>query len=206
MFSRIPYYRSRVGVDIDEVLAPMFNTLSKYHQRNTTRPVKIPVSHRYLYSEAFGITEQKSKKLVRDFYETPEFKTMTPLPGAVNAIEQLSKDRDLYIITGRHDESIDATHDWLNDRFGDRFKDVIFCNHFSDAAVSKADICRKLSIDLMIDDSLLTCAECMGHGTNAINFIGNPVYPWCEESLISATCWDDIVERMRLNSESTSDA
>jgi len=51
------------------------------------------------------------------------------------------------------------------------------------------DICRSLALDTIIDDSIDTCLECMQNGMNAIHFVGDEVYPWCEESDISMRGW-----------------
>ena len=194
--------RRKVAVDVDEVLVPMFHTLSNYHQHTSPVPVRIPVRHPYRYSCALGITEKRSTRLVQEFYETDAFKNMRPITGAVEGVRALKDEHDLVVVTGRHDESIDATHDWLDRWFEGCFDDAIFCNHFTEKATDKASICKDLGIGVIIDDSILTCAECLASGTDAINFVGNPVYPWCDESNISCRDWSDIVSRMCFNSRS----
>jgi len=62
------------------------------------------------------------------------------------------------------------------------FDDVILTNSFTPHEVSKVDICRSLALGLIIDDSIET-------GMDAIHFVGDEVYPWCEESDISLRGW-----------------
>ncbi len=206
MLARRPLHqRQRIAIDVDEVLVPMFHTLSNYHQKQSNRQVKMPVRHPYRYSHALGVTEKESTKLVQDFYETDEFRNMRPLTGAIEGIASLKNAHDLVVVTGRHNESIDATHEWLNRWFDGCFGDTVFCNHFTERAIDKASVCKDMGIDVIIDDSILTCAECLANGTDAINFIGNPVYPWCDESNISCRDWSDIMSLMRFNSRSASE-
>jgi 5'(3')-deoxyribonucleotidase len=197
--------RRRVAVDVDEVLAPMFHTIANHRQRMSAKQIKVPVRHPYRYSHALGVTEKESTRLVQEFYETDEFRNMRPITGAVEGIRALKESHDLVVVTGRHDESIDATHEWLNRWFSGYFDDAIFCNHFTEKATDKASICKSIGADVIIDDSILTCAECLANGTDAINFVGNPVYPWCDESNISCRDWSDIAAMMRFDSLSTSE-
>jgi len=51
------------------------------------------------------------------------------------------------------------------------------------------DICRSLALDTIIDDNIDICLQCMESGMDAINFVGDDVYPWCQESDISMRGW-----------------
>jgi hypothetical protein len=60
--------------------------------------------------------------------------------------------------------------------------------------VKKVDICRALNLGLIIDDNKGICDECMNSGMKAINFIGEEMYPWCEESDIMLRGWSSFTE------------
>ena len=55
--------------------------------------------------------------------------------------------------------------------------------------MKKVDICRALNLGLIIDDNKAICDECLDNGIRAINFVGEDVYPWCEESDIMLKGW-----------------
>jgi hypothetical protein len=68
----------RIGVDIDEVLAPFLKTMG--HSKNLKLPVlkKYP----YVYSTMFGMSQRESSKMVDEFYHTEEFRRMRPIHGS----------------------------------------------------------------------------------------------------------------------------
>ena len=72
------------------------------------------------------------------------------------------------------------------------FNDVILTNSYTPNEIHKADICRALNIGLIIDDNKGICDTCIENGVNALNFVGEDVYPWCEESEISIKGWDTL--------------
>lgn len=98
----------------------------------------------------------------------------------------------LYIVTGRQDAVREETEDWIDTFFPNIFDDVILTNSYTSHEVKKSDICRALNIGLIIDDNKGICDQCIEAGTDALNFIGDEIYPWCEESEISIKGWDTL--------------
>ena len=100
--------------------------------------------------------------------------------------------KKMYIVTGRQDSVREETELWIEHYFPGIFDDVILTNSYTPNEVKKSDICRALNIGLIIDDNKGICDECIESGTNALNFVGEEVYPWCEESEISIKGWDKL--------------
>lgn len=188
-----------IAVDIDEVLVPFLPELTKFQQKRSRRPVKMPLRYPYHYAPLFKITEKESTKLVADFYNSEEHAKLKPLTGSKEILDILCKDYILVAVTGRQEYARDATERLLSDNFGSSISDIVYCNHFTDFQKSKADVCYKIGADLLIDDSLQSCVECLYIGLGAINFIGNPVYPWCEKSAISAIDWFGVFKYINNN-------
>ena len=65
-------------------------------------------------------------------------------------------------------------------------------NSFTPTEVPKYQECFRLNLGLMIDDSYDTCLDCLDHKIAAVNFIGDPVYPWCYETDISVKTWEGL--------------
>jgi len=130
-----------------------------------------------MYREIYEISEKESAKMVRDFYESKEFMNMPPIKNSVDAMLELKKNNKLYIVTGRQEVVRDKTQSWIQENFPEIFSDVIMTNSFTTNEVSKSDVCKMLNIDLMIDDNMAVCQDCMAQKITAINFIGDPVYP-----------------------------
>jgi len=61
--------------------------------------------------------------------------------------------------------------------------------------VQKSKVCCALDINVIIDDNYEICKDCFKNNIDVINFIGDPVYPWCEESDISIKSWEELIVR-----------
>jgi hypothetical protein len=183
--------RSKViAVDIDEVLCPLLSTMMRWRGVES-----IQKRYPYAYSEILGIPEADARKMVHEFYGTREFAEIQPLARAQDGVFHLKqRGHILYAVTGRQSVVRRETEDWLNRHFTWGFDDLIMTDSHTPFEIPKADVCRALNIGMIIDDDLSTCLACRWNGMRAIHFIGDPVYPWCEESDISCKTWDDIRE------------
>jgi 5'(3')-deoxyribonucleotidase len=120
-----------------------------------------------------------------------DFRNLKPIEGSQLAMNNLNTIFDkMYIITGRQEIVREPTELWIEHFFPGVFDDVILTNSFTPHEVKKSDICRALNIGLIIDDNKGICDQCIEAGTDALNFVGEDVYPWCEESEISIKGWN----------------
>ena len=133
--------------------------------------------------------------MVRAFYSSQAFKNLKPIPGARAKLSALRQNADkIYVVTGRQDSVRDTTEWWLEKYFPDIFDDLILTNSFTPLEVKKADICRSLALDPMIDDNIGICNDCINSGINALHLVCEDVYPWGEETHISIRSWDTILQ------------
>ena len=140
--------------------------------------------------DSFICTEEESQEILHKFYRSKDFLYLTPIPGAQPAIQNLRRKFDkMYVMTGRQEMARLTTELWIGRFFPGMFDDIILTDSFTENEVKKVDICRVLGIGYIIDDSIDTCNECIETGMEAINFIGEDVYPWCEPSEISMRGW-----------------
>ena len=180
--------RKRIGIDVDEVLSPFSRPM--FERAGYKWPDgKVP----YHYASALGISQRDSERMVYDFYESQEFAELRPLPGAQAGLAFIQAlGYYIYIITGRQDRVRIKTEEWVDRYFPHTVNEVIITNSFTPHEVNKVDICKSLAINAMVDDSYQVCAECEGAHIKGINYIGDPVYPWCKETALSAHSWDEV--------------
>ena len=186
---------TRIAIDMDEVLVNLLEPMAKW--RGVALPTK--PKYKYLYREIFNCTEEQSQEILHKFYRSKDFLYLKPINGSQPAMQNYRHIFDkMYIVTGRQDAVRETTELWLNRYFPGIFDDVILTNSFTEHEIKKVDICRALNIGLIIDDSIDTCNECIESGMDAINFIGEDVYPWCEPNEISMRGWkrntDKVIE------------
>jgi len=178
---------SKIAIDVDEVLVHFLKPMAK------RRGVKLPENkkYNYLYREVFNCTEEESQVILRDFYMSEDFRNLKPIEGSQLAMNNLNMIFDkMYIVTGRQEIVREPTEIWIEHFFPGVFDDVILTNSFTPHEVKKSDICRALNIGLIIDDNKGICDQCIEAGTDALNFVGDEIYPWCEESEISIKGWN----------------
>jgi 5'(3')-deoxyribonucleotidase len=187
----------RIGIDIDEVLAPFLPTMKKWRPPK----VRVPDRHKYIYRDIYKISEHDSVNMVRDFYQSSEFQNMPPILDSLEAMKELKKNNTLFVITGRQEVVREKTELWIHSNFPGIFTDVILTNSFTRNEVPKVDVCKMLNIGFMIDDNFAVCEDCMDEKIAAANFIGDPVYPWCQESTISVQSWKSVRDILRGNQE-----
>jgi 5'(3')-deoxyribonucleotidase len=182
---------TKIAIDVDEVLVHLLKPMAK------RRGVKLPKNkkYNYLYREVFNCTEEESQIILRDFYMSDEFRNLEPIEGSQRAMKNLNMVFDkMYIVTGRQEIVREPTELWIEHFYPGMFDDVILTNSFTENEIKKVDVCRALGIGCIIDDSMGTCVECMEAGMDAINFVGEEVYPWCEESDISQRGWTSNIQ------------
>jgi len=152
----------KIGIDLDEILADSLSSLIEYHNFTYGTKLKRDQFLSYGFWKTWGGTRDEAIQKVYDFYKTPYFKNIQPIPGAKKAISLLKQNNDLLIVTSRQNDIIDATHEWVNKHFPDTFADIYFANHYSQGGTqkTKSQICDETKIDLLIEDSIDYALEC----------------------------------------------
>ena len=178
----------RIAVDVDEVLTPLLPTMMNWRKPKIPVPPKYP----YIYRSIYDISEEQSARMVREFYDSEEFANLPVMPGSLECLTNLKKMTRLYVMTGRQNVVRTKTEDWVNKNFPGIFTDVILTNSFTKNEVSKAELCKILNIGLLIDDNLPACYDCKDLKIGALNFIGDPVYPWCYKNPFSIKTWKEV--------------
>lgn len=181
----------KIAVDVDEVLVNLLQPMAKWkrHKLPTTK------KYNYLYREIFDVSEEESQKILHDFYQSSDFMYLKPIKGSQYAMCKLKhKAKKMYIVTGRQEIVREKTELWINTFFPGIFDDVILTNSFTKDEVKKVHICKSLGINTIIDDNIDICKECINANMDAINFVGDDIYPWCEPSSISLRGWGNNIK------------
>lgn len=161
----------RIGIDVDEVLADyrrgLLSFLSQHHQITATKDQ----CRSYRLSESGLCTPQEEAAILASFDSSPEFGELLPVEGANEGIEALSG-HTLHIVTSRRRHLRDATHRWLDRRFGlSAFESIQFTQspyRPSDDGYTKAETCRRNRIGIMIEDDPLHAQGCADAGINVL--------------------------------------
>ncbi len=123
---------------------------------------------------------------VEGYLETEEYRTQPPLREAIEVTKRLAQRYNLHIVTGRTEFLAVATQAMLDQYFPNVFQSIEYTGFFGSKARSKADVCKELGANLLIDDHLHHAEAVAGVGIDVLLF---GEYPWNQS--------DELPERMQ---------
>jgi uncharacterized HAD superfamily protein len=171
--------KSVACIDIDDTLVDYNSALRNWHNENYGTSLRFEDFKSYFFNEVWGGTLQEAIEKVEIFNKSGNPKRLSPIEGAVNAVNLLSQNGTrLFVVTSRPDYLKEDTEYLVNNLFPNKFSDILFSsNHYSkreNSGKTKAEICKELN-GFLIDDSLSYILQCQDEGVGAILF-GN--CPW----------------------------
>jgi len=162
----------KIGIDIDDTLLDFIGAYINFHNEIYKTNLKKEDFKTYSFNYARGGTMKQAISTVKQFYKTDFFKEMQPFPGAVEVVQKLKENNELFIVTSRSGHIQEGTFTQILKHFPNIFSEVFFSsNHYTKAKNSgrtKAEICVGLGASLLIDDSLIYAKQCVEKGVNAI--------------------------------------
>lgn len=188
----------KIAIDLDEVLAEFMVGFLKWwnleHQTNLTFG---EVSD-YHFENFIGVDKDELTRKLHEFYKTDFYIDASVVDGAREAIEQLVRTNDLYLITARQEVNRGVTLAWIDRYFPNIFKEVALLNHYAldgSPAVSKGEICGKLGCQVIVDDNPHNIQSLLDEGVRVVVFNK----PWnsylrMPPQVIRADDWPEIVE------------
>lgn len=97
----------------------------------TVAPVGRCVVFSYRFAEVWGGTDAQSLEIVEPFFDSPYFKDMPLVPGAVEGVKALkSSGYELVVVTSRQLFLEAATTRWVHENFDNCFSKIVFGNHW----------------------------------------------------------------------------
>lgn len=194
-----------VALDVDEVLTQYLAGYCAFHNEAYGTTLNVSDFHTYRLWEVTGSSRAEESAKVYSFHDTELFKELDVVPGAREGCSKLSSlpNVELHIVTSRHAEITEATKDWLATHFPGMFEEsrIHVCNHWGTAevrSVSKSDMCSAIGADVLVDDSLVYCAEAAAAGLRTLLFDLDGSYGWNKESvndplITRVNSWEEVV-------------
>ncbi len=168
-----------IAIDVDDVLLPHFEGLIAWYNAEYGTNLTTANNHPVDITPWGASSIDEAVKRVHSYFETEAFKNEKPYDATGPALDELDKNYELFIITGRDEVIEDTTRDWLQTYFPDVFKEVHFTSQYSlvGKSRSKAEVTALLNADYFIDDNLPAVTEVAASGVPSLLF-GD--YPWNE--------------------------
>jgi uncharacterized HAD superfamily protein len=171
-----------IAVDVDDVMIETSSLLIAYY--NKTYGTNVGLENMYPNDlHPWGVSDKAAwVTRVETYLATEEFRSVPPSRETVEALECLARSNELHAVTGRSTALELVTNDVVSTRFRNIFQSVVFTG-LLDKKRGKAEVCRELDVDVLIDDHLghaLPVARC---GIEVLLF-GD--YPWNQADKLPA--------------------
>ncbi len=193
----------KIGIDIDNVISN-FNEvlLSEYIEHDKKLRNSGIINKDAYIRKMFDWSIEEEDSFYRNNIERIA-KKLTVIKGTKEYIDKIKSDGNLiYIITGRdngeYTDPINMTKDWLK-KFDIYYDELLFTD--ASDKKSKADVCVKNQIDIMIDDSTGMCRSCIERGIKT--FIMDTQYNR-KTNIPRVHNWKEIYEVIKSEKESNS--
>jgi len=177
-----------IGFDVDNTIAKMSKAFLLFHNGAYGTDIKFEDLKSHSLSKDIDITFEEELKRFEEFFASKYAREIEPVQGAQEAVKKLAKDHKLYVITSRPEDLKEQTQEWVDRFFKDLFQKIFFT--YKD--YTKAEVCVKEKLDLMIDDHPLYCQECAEAGITVLI----PDRPWNKhvrhEKIIRVDEWKNI--------------
>ena len=146
-----------IAIDVDEVLANFLEQYLKFQEATYGRKISFDDVKTYYFRDIFFFFFKQEISEIYEFYDTPFFKHVRPLPDSIDVVKELKRQgHTLHVITARQHKIATQTKDWINTHFPNLFEDVIITNEaaFGNTnPLKKVDVCKQLNAHVIIEDS-----------------------------------------------------
>jgi len=168
-----------IAVDLDDVLAANAEGFINFSNKRWGTKLTAKDFQEDL-EKLWGIEHDEAQRRFATFAETDSVKKYACLEDAKPVLEKLTEKYTLVIATSRRNSLKNATAEWLELHFDGIFQEVHHSGFFDTTdrqghLLNKAELCRFIEADYLIDDHLKHCRATAQVGIKSLLF-GN--YSW----------------------------
>jgi uncharacterized HAD superfamily protein len=188
--------RPVIAFDFDDVLMSFQSGFIAFHNRmyGTALAYEDVTSYD---ARAYQCNFETFTERVHLFYQSPDHKEVTPIPGSIEALQSLQNHYLLDVVTSRPAVVRDCTHAWTDRFFPNVFRSLHFTNGFGATddvpKRSKSEVCTDIGASILVDDALEHAVDVAQKGIPVLL----PDRPWNQGSLpIGVTrihSWDEML-------------
>lgn len=188
----------KLGIDLDDVIVDFFPSFFTFYNKKYEKNFNIEkMDSYYIWEIGIGKNREEAIKLIDEFYDSLEFDLMPLSPGAGEAIKKLSNlGFDIFIITSRPLRFKNKTEKFLKKYFSDVPFEIKYSTGLEEQRETKAEICKKLGINVIIEDAPNYAKICALNGIKTLLLDR----PWNQnlehENIKRVYNWGEILEKI----------
>ncbi len=189
----------KIGIDIDDVIADFVPTLARFHNETFGGNLSKNDFTSYDFWKVWGGSKEEAVRKVDMFFEDQSHcNKILPVIKSVTSLNKLKEGGvELFAITGRRDNMIEQTKEWIEKHFPGLFLDIYFTNSYSlnGKSEKKSKICKELGITVMVEDHTKHAVDCAENAIQVLLFD----CPWNKHSNVlknirRVSSWDEIIQ------------
>jgi uncharacterized HAD superfamily protein len=198
--------RKTIAIDIDDVLSRSAEGFIAFTNKQWGHSLT-PDDYQEEWALVWGVELEEAIRRSIVYHASGVVGDYLPHEAAMPVLKRLAKHYDLVVVTSRRQVLRPETDAWIERHFPGIFKELHYAGIWDDysdkqrltAAIkqTKAEVCRELGADYLIDDQIKHCIGAAEAGIPAILF-GN--YKWNREpkvlpkQVVRAHHWDEVAE------------
>jgi 5'(3')-deoxyribonucleotidase len=165
-----PASKPIIAVDIDDVLAEHIEVIIEFSNKNFGTNF---TTEDYLeqWTDLWKVSREEVERRAKNFHIPDIIGTFGVIEDALYVLNKLKDRYKLIIVTARPKRAVAATPEWIERNFPDIFSDIHFVPIWDPGPkATKAEICKKIGADYLIDDLVRHCNLAAEVGIQAVLF------------------------------------
>jgi uncharacterized HAD superfamily protein len=173
--------KSKIGWDIDDIIFPLMKNYLAFHNNKHGTNLELTDVHNYhLWKCGIHNSKEESVKDVLEFQNSPDFDRIDLIPGAREILVGISERFEIHFVTSRPEEIKNKTEILLNKNFPKNGFKILYSGEIYGGNLSKAEICKRNNIPLLIEDNPDYAIDCARNGIRVI-LLNHPWNANCEK-------------------------
>ncbi len=187
----------KLGIDLDETIVDLIDPFLNYYNKETGTNFTKEDIYDYDIWKIINAKEEEAKELGRRFYISEHFDNLKPFEGAVDSIKKIKEYSELFIVTARYGIAKDKTQKWLDKHLNGLISEVFFTSDYSgEKGLTKEQICKKYSLDCLLDDDPNVALKCTNAGISLILFNRKWNQNINHEKIIRVNSWQEALRQI----------
>lgn len=154
---------TKIAFDLDDTLGDHTQQFLAFYERVYRKKINYDSFTSYGLDRVLRLKPEEAYKRLSQFYESPEFDAISPLPRSQEFVQKLFEDGEqLFVLTGRPKALREKTKAWIRKYFPQiGLKQVLIVGELLPGSEPlKGPICYKRGIELIVEDSLEQALSC----------------------------------------------
>ncbi len=160
----------KIGIDFDDTIVDSLGELLKLYNSKTGKNLKKTEVNSWDWGKVLGLSRKESDEIVDEFLRNHKVEEQLQIEGAVESIKSILKEHEVKIITSRNSIFKHTVEGWIKHYIGENIKVIPAGDWHKQQGATKAEICKKLGIRLIVEDAPSTAIECAKSGIKVILF------------------------------------